>query len=78
MAINSIMGPAVQGIQRGAHGLRRVASEIAGTQHTPQTKPTDLSRAIVEMQQHATQSKVSAQALKSVDDALGSLFDERA
>ena len=32
MGINSIMGPAVTGVQRGFQGLRRVASEITGSQ----------------------------------------------
>lgn len=78
MAINSISGPAVQGIQRGIHGLRRVASEIASNQQASQTsKPTDLSRAMVEMQQHAIQTKASVKALQSSNDALGALFDER-
>lgn len=78
MAINSIMGPAIQGIQRGFQGLRRVASEIAASQHTPKTSPTDLSRAMVEMKQHANQTKASVKALKTADEMLGTLFDERA
>ena len=65
MAINSITGPAIQGIQRGVQGLRRVASEIASTKQSPQIKPTDLSRAMVEMQQHAIQTKASVKSLKS-------------
>ena len=78
MAMNSITGPSVQGIQRGVHGLRRVASEITSIQHASQTdKPTDLSRAMVEMQQHAIQTKASVKALQSSNDAIGTLFDER-
>lgn len=77
MAINSIMGPSVLGIQRGLQGMRRVASEIAGATQSPQTKPTDLSRAMVEMKQHANQTKASVKALQTADDMLGTLFDER-
>ncbi|MEN8177306.1 MAG: hydrolase [Pseudomonadota bacterium] len=77
MAINSIMGPAVQGIQNGIHGLRRVASEIASNQITTPAKPTDLTRAMVEMQQHSIQTKASIKSLKSIDGAIGTLFDER-
>ena len=77
MGMNSIIGPSVQGIQRGIHGLRRVASEIANNQPTKQTNPTDLTRAMVEMQQHSIQTKASVKALKSSDDAIGTLFDER-
>ena len=78
MGINSIMGPAVQGIQNGTNGLRRVASDIASTKTASQSKPTDLARAMVEMQQYATQTKASIKALKSTDEAIGTLFDERA
>jgi len=77
MAINSIMGPAVQGIQKGFQGLRRVASEIATSQQSPEAKPTDLSRAMVEMKQHANQAKASAKVLKAADELLGTLIDER-
>jgi len=78
MAINSIMGPAVQGIQRGFQGLRRVASEIASSQHTTKASATDLSRAMVEMKQHANQTKASVKVLQTADEMLGTLFDEHA
>lgn len=78
MAINSIMGPSLLGIQKGFQGMRRVASEIASTQQTQQTKPTDLSRAMVEMKVHANQTKASVKALQAADDVLGTLIDERA
>ncbi len=77
MAIHSITGPAIQGIQRGFQGIRRVASEIASTQQVTQTKPTDLSRAMVEMKQHATQTKASVKVLQTADQMLGTLIDER-
>jgi hypothetical protein len=77
MAINSIMGSAMQGIEKGFQGMRRVASEIASTQQTTQSKPTDLSRAMVEMKQHANQTKASTKVLKAADDMLGTLIDER-
>jgi flagellar hook protein FlgE len=78
MAINSITGPSLLGIQKGLQGIRRVASEIAGATQSPETRPTDLSRAMVEIKQHANQAKASAKALKTADDMLGTLFDERA
>jgi hypothetical protein len=77
MGMNSILGTAIQGLHQGAQGLRRVASEIASPQKTSFSKPTDLSRAMVEMQQHAIQAKASIKAMKSADETLGSLFDER-
>jgi hypothetical protein len=78
MSINSITGPALQGIHKGTQGMRRVASEIASAPAKPETNPTDLSRAMVEMQLHANQTKASVKALKSADQAIGTLFDEKA
>ena len=77
MAINSITGPALQGIQKGFQGMRRVASEIAGPQQASQSRPTDLSRAMVEMKQHANQARASVKVLQTADDVLGTLIDER-
>ncbi|MES9990505.1 MAG: hypothetical protein ABW098_01020 [Candidatus Thiodiazotropha sp.] len=77
MGINSITGPALQGIQKGFQGMRRVASEIASAQQTSQTKPTDLSRAMVELQQHANQTKAQVKTLKTADEMIGTLIDER-
>ena len=77
MAINSITGPAIQGIQKGFQGLRRVASEIASVKQTTQSSPTDLSRAMLEMKQHATQTKASVKVLQTADEVLGTLIDER-
>ncbi len=78
MAINSIVGPALQGIQRGFQGMRRVASEIASVNQSEKQNPTDLSRAMVEMNQQTHQAKASAKVLKAADDSIGTLFDERA
>ena len=77
MAINSITGPALQGIQKGFQGMRRVASEIASSQSVSQSKPTDLSRAMVEMKQHANQTKSSVKVLQAADSLLGTLIDEK-
>ncbi|MCU7803095.1 MAG: hydrolase [Candidatus Thiodiazotropha sp. (ex Lucinoma borealis)] len=77
MGINSITGPALQGIQKGFQGMRKVASEIANAQQTNQAKPTDLSRAMVELQQHANQSKAQVKTLQTVNDVVGTLIDER-
>jgi flagellar hook-associated protein FlgK len=72
------MGSALAGIDRGFQGIRRVASEIASVQKSQQPQPTDLSRAMVEMQQHAHQAKASVKVMKTADQMLGTLFDERA
>ena len=78
LGMNSITGPALQGINRGFQGLRRVASAIAKPPQANEIEPTDLSRAMVELQQHAIQTKASSKALKHIDQAIGTLFDDRA
>ncbi|MET0067651.1 MAG: hypothetical protein ABW076_15010 [Candidatus Thiodiazotropha sp.] len=77
MGIHSITGPALQGIQKGLQGMRRVASEIASAQQMQQTNPKDLSRSMVEMQQHANLVKAQVKTLKAADEVLGTLIDER-
>jgi hypothetical protein len=77
MDIHSITGPALQGIHKGLQGMRRVASEIASAQQVQQTNPKDLSRSMVELQQHANQVKAQVKTLRTADEVLGTLFDER-
>jgi hypothetical protein len=77
MAINSITGPAIQSVHKGFQGMRRVASEIASAQQATQSKPTDLSRAMVEMKQHANQTAASVKVLQAADNLLGTLIDEQ-
>lgn len=77
MGINSVTGAALQGIQKGFNGIRRVASEIASAQQTNQANPTDLSRAMVELQQHANQTKAQVKTLKTANEMIGTLIDER-
>lgn len=76
--MNSITGPSLEGIKRGLQGMRRVASTIATPPKTQRPEATDLSRAMVELKQHAIQTQASSKALKHIHQALGTLFDERA
>ena len=76
MAISSISGSAVQGIQRSVQGLRRAAVQVA--QGVDPAKPVDYSRSLVEMKQHAVQVKASTRALKAYNETLGTLLDIKA
>ena len=78
MGMNSLTGPTLQGIHRGFQGLRRVASAITNASQDQPEESTDLSRAMVELKQHANQIKTSTKALKQLDRTLGTLFDDRA
>ena len=78
MGMNPITGPALQGINRGFLGLCRVASAVANDPQSRPTEATDLARTLVEDKPQANQIKASVKALKIIDSAIGTLFDERA
>jgi hypothetical protein len=73
MAINPVTGSAVVGIQRGLQGVRRAASDIA--RNTDPSAAGDYARSLVEMKQHAVQTRASTRALKAYNENLGTLLD---
>jgi hypothetical protein len=79
MAINSITGTALQGIQRGLQGLKRNASEIASAQNLKPTTPNkDLTRSLVELHQNELYTSINVKTLKTADQAIGTLLDIKA
>ncbi|MCW8945196.1 MAG: hypothetical protein OQL27_10520 [Sedimenticola sp.] len=79
MAINSISGSALQGIQRGVQLLRRNASDIASAnQFNGQIPTKDAVRALVELHQSSLQTSASVKAFKTADTLIGSLLDIKA
>ncbi len=79
MAINSVTGSALQGIQRGLQGLRRNAAEIASAQHmNPGIPNKDLTRSLVELHQNELYTTVNIKTLKTADQVIGTLLDVKA
>jgi hypothetical protein len=79
MAINSISGNAIQGIQRGMRQMRKSATDIASTNQLNGQIPTkDAVRALVELHQSSLQISTSVKALKTADTVIGSLLDVKA
>ncbi|MCW8889950.1 MAG: hypothetical protein OQL20_04745 [Sedimenticola sp.] len=79
MAINSISGSALQGIQRGTQLLRRSAADIASANQLNGQIPTkDAVRALVELHQSSLQTSASVKAFKTADTLVGSLLDIKA
>ncbi len=80
MAINSITGSALQGIQRGVQGLRRNAAEIASAQNmnhdTISTK--DMTRSLVELHKNELYTTVNIKTLQTADEVIGTLLDVKA
>ncbi|TVT56793.1 MAG: hypothetical protein FHK82_06750 [Sedimenticola thiotaurini] len=80
MAINSISGNALQGIQRGMRQLRRNATDIASANqlNNGQLPTKDAVRALVELHQSSLQTSASVKAFKTADTLVGSLLDVKA
>ncbi len=80
MAIGSVSQTTLQGIQRGLDGLRRNASEIASARQmrSTGTPSKDLTRSIVELDQHSLQTSASVKAFRAMDQMIGSLLDVKA
>jgi flagellar hook protein FlgE len=79
MAINSVTGSALLGIQRGMQGLRRNAAEIASAQHmNPGIPNKDLTRSLVELHQNELYTTVNIKTLKTADQVIGTLLDVKA
>lgn len=79
MAINSISGNAVQGVQRGMRQMRKSAADIASANQLNGQIPTkDAVRALVELHQSSLQTSASVKALKTADTVIGSLLDVKA
>lgn len=76
MKITSAFSSALQGIRRGLEGLDRNAAQIASAeQMRGESSP---AQPLVESKVNRLQVEASAKALRTVDEAIGSLFDDKA
>ena len=75
----SALNSAFTGIQKGLEGMRKSASDItrAGTTENG-LSAEGLTTAIVELKENQVQVQASAKVLKTVDETIGSLFDDKA
>ncbi len=78
MAITSVTGSALQGIQRGLQGLRRNASEIASAENMRSGPGKDMTRALVELHQNKLYTSANIKTLKTADEIIGTLLDIKA
>jgi len=70
---------AMSGIYRGMDGMRKNASQIASaSQLESGATAQSLTRPIIEMKENQQLVLASAKAVKIIDEAIGSLFDEKA
>jgi hypothetical protein len=80
MAINSISGSALQGIQRGLQGLRRNAAEIASARNLNHETTSNqyMARSLVELHQNELYTTVNIKTLQTADEVIGTLLDVKA
>lgn len=76
MKITSAFNSALQGIRRGMEGLDRNAAQIASAEQLQgDASPT---QPLVESKLNRLQVEASAKAMRTIDEAIGSLFDDKA
>lgn len=69
---------AMLGIHRGLTGMRRNAAEIASADQFQSDSPAGLAKPLIDMRRDTVQVEASAAVVRAVDEAIGSLFDEKA
>ena len=75
----SALNSALLGIQKGLTGMRKHAGDIAGASTSENgLAPENLAQSIVGLKESELQVKASAKVLKTVDETIGSLFDDKA
>lgn len=74
--VDSVTSNALSGIQRAQNGMQRNASNIARANQGDNTK--DVTRSLVELNQHKNAGIASMKVLKAADELLGSLLDVKA
>ncbi|MHB8472476.1 MAG: hydrolase [Gammaproteobacteria bacterium] len=68
---------ALLGIQRGLTGAGRAVAKIASAAQFNNDNPADLSKAMVELKQAKVQVQASARVMRTADEILGTLLDEK-
>ncbi len=69
---------ALLGIQRGLTGAGNAIAKIASVGQLKNDNSSDLNKALVQLQESKQQVQVSASALHTADEVIGTLIDVRA
>lgn len=76
MTISGLFGSALLGIQRGMNGLNRDAAQLASAKAMNGQGPT--VEPLVDSKVNRLQLEASAKAAQTIDQAIGSLFNDKA
>jgi hypothetical protein len=77
MKIDGVLSQAMLGIQRGLNSARGHAAEIASAGQFNSDSPSDLVEPMLGLKLDKLQVQASTQVLKTYDEMIGSLFDEK-
>lgn len=75
---NNAMQLGLLGLNRSVDGVRETAGRIASTEQMNADSPTGLAGALVDLKTYELQGQASARVVKTVDEMIGSLFDDKA
>ena len=76
MQINSALGNALYGIQKGLTGMDKNAAKIASEDAFQSASSSDIAGPLVDIQNNRLQVEVNAKVVKTVNETLGKLIDE--
>ncbi len=77
MKINSAFSQATLGIQRGLQSAQRHSAQIANTDTMKEGSPSSLIEPLAGLTQDKLQVQSSAKVLKTLDEMLGRLLNEK-
>lgn len=66
------------GVQHGMDNMKQAAHDIARAANPDTANPRPVAEALVDLKVSSQQVAASTEVIKAVDEAIGSLFDERA
>mgnify|MGYP005853268513 CR=1 FL=1 len=75
---NNAMQLGLLGLNRSLDGVRETAGRIASTEQMNADSPAGLAGALVDLKTYELQGQASAQVIKTVEEMIGSLFDDKA
>ena len=75
---NNAMQLGLLGLNRSMDGLRETAGRIASSEQMQSDSPAGLAGALVDLRTYELQGQAAAKVIRTVDEMLGSLFDDKA
>lgn len=78
MKIDAPLQLGVLGLKRSFDGVRDSAGKIASSEQMKSEDPAGIAEPLVNLKTYELQGRASAEVIKTVDQMIGSLFDDKA